>query len=136
VLRATYGAELRAEPEGRADAVIDTDAPRYAALAAPGLAAAGVAFTEADGVLRLEVDAAARRRARLAWALRRPLGKLVSVARLAKAAFTFEGGADYLAWKIERHTGVAIELSPWQRRHPLLALPLLAWRLRRRGVVR
>ena len=51
---------------------------------------------------------------------------------LIKAAFTFEGGASYAAWKIERHSGRKITLSPWQRRHPVLAglllLPQLLWR--------
>ena len=41
--------------------------------------------------------------------------------RLAKASFTFAGGAEYIAWKINRHAGTSIELKPWQRRHPLLA---------------
>lgn len=136
VFRATYGTELRAEREGRADAVVDADAPRYAVLVEPGLAAAGVAFAETGGAARADVPEAARRRARGAWRLRRTWGKTLSVARLAKAAFTFQGGADYLAWKIERHTGVAVTLTPWQRRHPLLALPIVAWRLKRRGVVR
>src|SRR3546814_3014928 len=59
------------------------------------------------------------------WALRRVQGKLLSVARLCKAAFTFQGGAEYLLWKIERHSGVSIALTPWQRRHPLLASTVL-----------
>ncbi len=136
VFRATYGCELRAEAVDRADAVVEAAALRYAELTRPALAAAGIAWTEGTGALELAVGAGARRRARLAWALRRPAGKLLSLLRLAKAAFTFEGGADYLAWKIERHAGVRPALSPWQRRHPLLALPLLAWRLWRQGVVR
>jgi hypothetical protein len=43
---------------------------------------------------------------------------------------------DYVAWKVERHSGVRIELADWERRHPLLAAPGLYWRLRRRGVLR
>ena len=66
------------------------------------------------------------------WALRRLKGKLWSVARLSKAAFTFSGGAEYLAWKIERHSGHKVELSDWQKRHPVIAglvlLPQLLWR--------
>jgi hypothetical protein len=65
------------------------------------------------------------------WRRRRILGKLLSALRLAKAAFTFQGGADYIAWKIARHAGVEIRLGPWQRRHPLLAAPGLFWRLYR-----
>ncbi len=41
-------------------------------------------------------------------------------------------GMDYVAWKIERHSGVRIEVAPWQRRFPLLAAPGLYWKLRRR----
>ncbi len=133
VFRATYGAELRVERAGRADELVDAFAERYRRLTRPALAAAGVPFTEENGRLRF---AGTRRNARFVWALRRALGKLVNLLRLAKAVFTFEGGADYLAWKIERHTGLRPALTPWQRRHPLLALPLVAWRLWRQGVVR
>ena len=46
--------------------------------------------------------------------------------------FTFSGGAEYLAWKIERHSGHKVELSDWQKRHPVIAglvlLPQLLWR--------
>jgi hypothetical protein len=55
---------------------------------------------------------------------------------LAKSAYTFEGGIDYVLWKIERHSGVRVQLAPWQRRHPLLAAPGLIRKLRRDGVIR
>jgi hypothetical protein len=57
----------------------------------------------------------------LSWPRVRMIGKLLSLLRLAKAAFTFEGGADYAAFKIERHTGKKIPVTEWQRRHPFLA---------------
>ena len=56
--------------------------------------------------------------------------------RLAKASATFAGGADYIAWKINRHAGTEIELKPWQRRWPLLAAISLLPRLLRSGAVR
>jgi hypothetical protein len=43
---------------------------------------------------------------------------------------------DDVVWKRERHSGVRIEVSPWQRRFPLLAAPGLYLQLRRRGVLR
>jgi hypothetical protein len=46
------------------------------------------------------------------------------------------GGAEYILWKIERHSGVRIELSPFARRHPILAGWGAAWRLYRRGAFR
>ena len=49
---------------------------------------------------------------------------------------TFDGAADYVAWKVERHSGVQLQLSDWQRRHPLLAAPGIYLQLRRRGVLR
>lgn len=68
----------------------------------------------------------------VSWKRRRLAGKLLSLARLLKAAFTFEGGASYAAWKIERHSGKKIVLSAWQKRHPVLTglmlLPRLLWR--------
>jgi hypothetical protein len=39
-------------------------------------------------------------------------------------------------WKIERHSGVRLPVSPWQRRHPLLASPVFLWRLYRVGAIR
>ena len=44
--------------------------------------------------------------------------------------------AEYAAWKVERHSGVKLELSDWQRRHPLLAAPGVYLRLRRQGLLR
>ena len=63
-------------------------------------------------------------------------GKRYSVLRLAKASATFAGGADYVAWKINRHAGTGITLKPWQKRHPLLAAISLLPRLLRSGAVR
>jgi len=70
------------------------------------------------------------------WPMRRIAGRAWSVARLIKAAFTFSGGADYLAWKIERHSGHKLDLTDWQRRHPILASITLLPKLLRKGAVR
>ena len=56
--------------------------------------------------------------------------------RLAKASGTYAGGVDYLAWKINRHSGAGIVVKPWQRRWPLLAAITLLPRLLRRGAIR
>ena len=73
---------------------------------------------------------------RASWARRRIEGKLLSVVRLAKASTTFAGGADYIAWKINRHAGTDIQLKPWQRRYPLLGAISLLPRLLRSGAIR
>ena len=131
----TYAAELRTERGNRPERLLAA-APGWYDRALPlALARLGLpAAPTGDG--RLSPGLPRQRRWAHAWALRRACGKALNALRLAKAAFTFEGGADYLAWKIERHSGVALELADWQRRHPLLAAPALLWRLRRRGAVR
>ena len=135
--QATYAAELRAEGADRAQLVYEADRARYDGLTVPALKAAGfdVQLT-AEGRLAVPGAARVRRTAATAWWLRRVLGKLLSILRLAKGVFTFDGGVDYILWKIERHSGVKATATPWQRRHPLLAAPGLAWRLYRRGAFR
>ncbi|MEO7504693.1 MAG: hypothetical protein ABIT69_05860 [Sphingomicrobium sp.] len=111
----TYSAELRAERKGRSGSVVDADPERYARFgdaAVPAEAATG------------------------GWARRRVEGKALSVLRLAKASATYAGGADYIVWKINRHAGTAFELTPWQRRHPLLGAISLLPRLLRSGAIR
>jgi hypothetical protein len=114
----TYSAELRAERSGRSLSVVDADLERYDRFSGPAMAAIPA------------------KRGRSNWAWRRVEGKALSVLRLAKASFTFAGGAEYIAWKINRHAGTKIELKPWQRRHPLLAAISLLPRLLRSGAVR
>ncbi|WP_114391933.1 hypothetical protein [Oleisolibacter albus] len=137
LFRHTYAAELRVEKGDRAVSIVDHARDRYAALLTPAWTAGGLAWEQgADGPLVPRLTPAARARARRAWAVRRRLGKLLNMARLVKAAFTFTGGVDYILWKIERHSGVRPEMTPWQRRHPVLSAPLMLWRLWRRGAVR
>jgi hypothetical protein len=118
----TYATELRAERPGRAAALFRTFAQRYRDIT--------------DALLRQEtapVSDAARRRVSWRWRRRRVLGKLLSALRLLKAALTFEDGASYLIWKVQRHSGVRLELSPWQQRHPILASGVVFWRVYRAG---
>ena len=70
------------------------------------------------------------------WGRRRVEGKALSVLRLVKASATYAGGADYIAWKINRHAGTKILLKPWQKRHPLLAAISLLPRLLKSGAIR
>jgi hypothetical protein len=131
----TYAAELRVERGGRGG-IIHEAAPGWFDTGMPlALAAHGLnATADAGGLLAPGLPPS--RRWRLGWALRQGLGKPLNIARLVKAAFTFEGGADYLAWKVERHSGTRVELTDWQRRHPVLASPPLLWRLWRQGAVK
>jgi hypothetical protein len=139
-LRLSYDTELRTERPGRSRELVAAALPDYRRAteqALPRLAhplrltGAGV-----DCGYEASIPGAARRRARLAWGLRRLQGKLLSLARLVKALFTFRGGLDYLAWKLERHSGERIEIPQRVRRHPLLFSWGFFWRLYRRGIFR
>jgi len=133
----TYGAELRVERAARGDDLVARDAERYARLLPQAWHAAGIACEPSgDALLAPSLSPAVRAAAERRWALRRRLGKLLNLLRLLKAAFTFDGAMDYVAWKVERHSGFRPEFSDWQRRHPLLAAPGLYWRLRRQKVLR
>jgi hypothetical protein len=117
----TYAAEFRFETTDRARQITAAAAERYAELLPLAWREAGVPFEQEDGRLKV------LRRPRAGWGLRQLIGKPLNLARIAKGAFTFEGAARYAAWKIARHTGVEIEVTPFAERWPLLAAPG-AWR--------
>ena len=81
----------------------------------------------------LGARAAVPRWARGSWALRRLLGKPLALARLLKALLTFEGALDYGAWKLERHSGERLTITPRLRRFPWLFVWPELWRLWRAG---
>jgi hypothetical protein len=114
----TYSTELRAERKERPGRIVERDAGFYRKLS--------------KALPDLEPAPEGAR----AWKRFRRRGKRAQILRLAKASFTFAGGADYIAWKINRHAGTQIQLKPWQRRWPLLAAISLLPRLLRTGAVR
>ena len=107
----TYAAELRAERKTRAQTIFEDNREFYlriidACPAQPAKQSAQVA--------------------RGVWQFRIVLGKLLSILRLLKAATTFNNGADYIAWKIHRHTGEQLAVTPRLRKYPwLFAWPIL-----------
>lgn len=129
LFRQTYAAEFRVERAGRADSITAHDPARYAGMLPLAWDAAGIAFRADGETLRPDINPAERHRIRQAWQLRRAAGKPLNLVRLARAAFTFDGAARYGAWKIERHTGVKVQLTPWRERHPILAAPGVFWRV-------
>ena len=130
---ATYAAEFRVERSGRHEQFVARDADHYASLLPLAWKAAGITYACADGEVRPHLAAPMRARERRGWRVRQALGRPINVARLIRAAFTFERAARYGAWKIERHTGVHVALTPWRERHPVLAAPGVLWRVWRTG---
>ena len=122
-LRLSYGAELRPEGRDRPGELVAADPAYFEATGAAVLAGRDALPT--NGVA-----------ARLDWGARIAWGKLLSLLRLIKGLATFDGGLDYLAWKLERHTGRPIEIPERARRWPLLYLWPLVWRHWRQGTFR
>ncbi len=139
-LALSYATELRSEREGRAGELAVAARDFFAAVTTRHARAGALPLTlEGEGssiTYCCSVGAAARRRARAAWLFRRIQGKLLSVLRLLKALFTFEGGLDYIAWKLSRHSGEEIVIPERVRRAPLIYLWGYFWELYRRGVFR
>jgi len=111
----TYRTELRAEGPSRAAEIVERNSIYYQEIA--------VLFDEVKPN-------------RATWFLRRVQGKTFSILRLLKGSMTFTGGADYLVWKISRHSGVEVKLKPWQRRHPIIGALFILPNLLRKGAVK
>ena len=133
----SYKAELRSEKPDKLANLVDAAPEYYKQVTHAAMVSVPFkveAFAEQDGFLyHAYIPTSVRYRSRLAWTLRSVQGKVLSIMRLFKAVFTFEGGVDYIQWKIERHSGVRVEWTPRLKRHPLLAVCILSWRLYRKG---
>ncbi|MXO86049.1 hypothetical protein GRI38_08415 [Altererythrobacter aurantiacus] len=129
LFRATYSAEFRVEKSGREESILAVNREHFDGLLPLAWEAAGIAWRDAGGLLCPHLQPERRRERLRWWARRRRLGKPLNLLRLSKASTTFDGAADYAAWKIERHTGIALEVTPWRRKYPLLAAPQVLWTL-------
>jgi hypothetical protein len=139
-LSLSYATELRTERGGRAGELVAAAQPFYrevttsqGPLLRPPLQ---LAVGNGEPRYRWETGPLRRRSAAVGWWLRRLQGKPLSVLRLLKALFTFQGGLDYIAWKLERHSGETIAIPDRVRRYPLLFAWGFFWQLYRRGVFR
>jgi len=127
-LAESYRTELRPEkPVARAREIVGRFEARYRKLTALIFAEQSLPSTG-----RRVVAA----RCRIRWFLRRVIGKPAGALRVLKAAATFDAGLDYILEKVESHSGVKLDVSENERKHPVLHAPALAWRLFRAGAFR
>jgi len=136
----SYRAELRAErPEKLVD--LFEAAPHYyeqLTRAALGRLSYPIDIQKENGTYRYTASMPdrVRRMSQLDWMVRSWQGKMLSVLRLLKGLLTFRGGIDYILWKIERHSGMKVEVPLQLKRYPLLASCVTLWKLYRRGAYR
>lgn len=137
-LTLSYSTELRAEKAGRAQTLVAGNVDFF-------LAASEDFAREHQQQLRIDCaegkhyyhshfNGRAKLQARWSWRLRKLWGKSLSLCRLVKALFTFDGGLDYIAWKLQRHSGQPVDIPEKVRRRPLIHIWGLFFRLYRRGV--
>jgi len=137
--RETYRTELRPESREMIQKLYTAAPGRYDRVALEALRELerrGVLRVCVEGqVLRVTMAVRQRRQMRLGWKIRRPLAKALYVVRLLKSAATFADWLPYVLWKLERHTGVRVEPSARQRKHPfLLGWPVIFRLLLRRAL--
>ncbi len=135
LFQATYKAEFRVEKAGREDSILSVNQAHFDGLLPMAWRAEGVAFGEEGNRLAPELSESRRAEILRWWRVRQRLGKSFNIVRLLKASTTFEGAGRYAAWKVERHTGVTVEVTPWREKHPILSAPgvlFKVWRSRRR----
>lgn len=137
-LMLTYAAELRAERKGRAQHLVQLDPEFYNQLTVAAVPALSPLLSlQTDEQYHIgAVTSLKKLSTRIQWRLRRWQGRVLSILRLSKATITFRDCLDYAAWKIERHTGIKVEITPMLRRHPILWGYKVMWQLLRRGVLR
>ncbi|MFT9258375.1 MAG: hypothetical protein ABF535_09960 [Acetobacter sp.] len=129
----TYGAELRVESGKRPKSLVDACPDWYEQALEPCWIMAGLSPVWNGTVISPGLPVARRQRAARQWAVRAGLGRPLNIMRLVKAAYTFTGAARYVAWKLRRHSGIEIPITPFVEKHPLLAAPPVFWSLWRRG---
>ena len=136
-LSLTYQCELRTESSNRGESIYEFDPAYYDGVTSTfARENSMLSFLEPEKLYCNASSGSARKFSSFSWWLRRIQGKLLSMLRLLKAAFTFNEPLEYLLWKVERHTGLYIEPTPRQLKHPLIfAWPLL-WKLYRQGAFR
>ena len=136
--RNTYDSERRPEGEEYIRGTYLENAARYDAVATHAfhLLARARHLDEAMEHPRsfsISVNPTRLKRMRWRWQAMRAFSRAVGLVRLLKTTVTFGDWVPYVLWKLEKHTGRQIELTPRQRKHPLIfawpiILPLLMQR--------
>lgn len=131
----TYGVELRVEAKNRPMSILENRENYFIQLLISGWQSLSIPFNQSkDNDFTVNISEYERQKASKKWRFRQKLGRPLNMIRLIKAAFTFQGGADYIAWKIRRHQGIDLNLTLFQRKHPLMNAPWILIKLYRQGV--
>jgi len=122
LLEVCYEGELRPEAGNRSHAVFEAQREHFRDRLGGALESAAVKglLEPSDGGFRFKDPPGARARRR--WRRYFFRSKVRSTARWFKHIVTFDNWLPYIARKVERRTGMPVELTPWERRVPLIFL--------------
>lgn len=127
LFRETYNAEFRVEKAGRENSILELNVEHFDGLLPAALEFTGIRYSWHGDVLTPDMAESQRQKVLRSWRRSRRWGKPLNIARLLRATRTFAGAGRYAAWKVERHTGVKVEVTPWREKHPVLAAPGVLW---------
>lgn len=133
----SYKTELRPESsDTRSEEIVTRYQDRYDALMAILYGAPNKDGQYTFSTTSLSRAALSKAVCKWTWFWRRVFGKIQAAIRILNTASTFDGGLDYALHKLKSHSGVTIEVTKSQRRHPVLWSPVLAYKLYKRGAFR
>jgi hypothetical protein len=125
LLAVCYRGEFRPEAANRSDTIFEAQRTHFAEALGPVLeegAKAGWLAAVDDAPGRYRLDAPPGWRARLRWRWHFIRSKARVTARWPKHVLTFDNWLPYILRKVERRTGMQVELTSLERRLPLIFL--------------
>jgi hypothetical protein len=128
MLARSYRAEIRPESASRVREVFSAQREFWARTYPPILDASPDLAARGD---RWQLVRRPSRARQLRWSWYFRVSRARATLRWSKYVLTFEGWLDYIVRKVELRTGQTIELTPLDRRWPLLTLWPTAWRVLR-----
>ncbi|QCE33863.1 hypothetical protein FAI40_00065 [Acetobacteraceae bacterium] len=117
----TFKTEIRVESKDRISSLIERNIKRYQEYLPIAWKDCSLPFEQKNDVFYPRIDSQRNLFLRR-WRIIRLWGKIQNALRLLKAGMSFNGGADYIRWKVRRHTGISIKLSAYERKYPIIEL--------------
>lgn len=133
----TYGMELRSERHNRIENLYEARSSQYETRTRTAVQDRLLSLTlVSPDRYRVNLSSTRIRWRRILHTVSLPFQKVAAIFRIIKSSTTFDGGVDYALWKVERHSGVRVEVTEFQRKYPLIGGWPVLWTLWRKGALK